>query len=159
MGESLGKKFEKKFKDDWEKTVSDSLCYRLVDVQGGYFGVSNVSDFICYRYPIIFLVECKSKLGNTFPFSDFRQYEKMLPYIGITGVKLGVVLWMIDHHKVLWIPIETFKKIKDEGGKSFNIKMLDNPDYEVLDLNAKDLRTFMSVDYNNLINYYGGSNE
>lgn len=65
---------------------------------------------------------------------------------------------MIDHHKVLWIPIETFKKIKDEGGKSFNIKMLSDPNYEILDLMAKDLRTYMSVDYNNLVNYYKENN-
>jgi hypothetical protein len=38
--------------------------------------------------------------------------------------------------------------------------MADNPEYEVLDLNAKNLRTFMSVDFNNLINYYKeGANE
>lgn len=156
MGNNRGKKWEEKFRDDWNSSVSDSFCYRLVDVQGGYFGISNISDFITYKYPLIYCVETKCHEGNTFPFSAFSQYDKMISYMGITGLKLGVVLWMIDHHKVLWIPISTFKKIKDEGGKSFNIKMIDNPEYEVLDLEAKQLRVFMEVDYNKLIDYYKG---
>jgi len=34
--------------------------------------------------------------------------------------------------------------------------MIDNPEYEVLDLEAKQLRVFMEVDYNKLIDYYKG---
>ena len=154
------KDWEKRVMEQWKKTVPDSFMYRLYDTTFGYKSIANISDYIAYKYPYIYCIEVKCHEGPRFPFSAFRQYEKMLDYKGISGVKLGVILWMIDYQKVFWIPLETFIKIYSEGHKSFNIKMSDNPEYEVLDLKAKNLRTFMSVDFNNLINYYKeGANE
>ena len=149
---SVGKKFEDRFREDWIKTVPDSFIYRLNDQMSGYRGSSNPCDFIAYQKPNIFLIECKEHLGNTFPFSAFRQYEKLVEYKDIDGVHAGVVLWMKDHDKVLWIPIKTFERLKQEDKKSFNIKMVD--DYECLELPSKKLRTFMETDYSYLINYY-----
>lgn len=45
-------------------------------------------------------------------------------------------------------------KIKDEGKKSFNVKMLGDENYESLELPSKKLRTFMKTDYAALISYY-----
>lgn len=61
---------------------------------------------------------------------------------------------MSDHDVVLWIPIKTFMKLKSEDKKSFNIKMLDTDEYEILVLPSKKLRSFMDTDYSALINYY-----
>ena len=72
----------------------------------------------------------------------------------ITGLVAGVVLWLSDHDKVIWVPITTFDKIKSEDGKSFNIKMLDNPEYECLELPSVKKRKFLNTDYSKLIEYY-----
>lgn len=70
-----------------------SFCYRLNDQVSGYYGASrNVSDFICYKKPIIYLVECKSHEGNTFPLSALRQYDELIKYVHIDGCKPGIVL-------------------------------------------------------------------
>ena len=147
-----GKNFETRFFNNWYETVPESFIYRLSDQMSGYMGSSNVSDFICYKKPNIYLIECKAHAGNTFPFSAFRQYEGLTQYANIPGVKAGVILWLYDHDKVIWIPIQTFMKLKAEDKKSFNIKMLD--EYECLDLPSKKLRTFMNTDYSALIDYY-----
>jgi hypothetical protein len=78
----------------------------------------------------------------------------MLEYKDIDGLHAGVVLWMINHDKVIWVPIKTFEKIKLEDKKSFNIKMVDDPEYECLVLPSKKLRTFMETDYSKLLDYY-----
>lgn len=150
----LGKKFELQFRKDWSKFVPDSFEYRLNDQMSGYMGSSNVSDFICFKTPDLFLIECKAHAGNTFPFSAFRQYEGLLAWKGVSGVHPGVVLWMYDHDLVLWIPVETFEKLKKEEKKSFNVKLVGNEEYESLVLPSKKLRTFMETDYSALVDYY-----
>lgn len=148
---SLGKKFEEKFRQCWAETIPDSFCYRLNDQMSGYLGSSNISDFICYKQPDLFLIECKERKGNTFPI-DFRQYDGLTQYADVEGVHAGVVLWMSDHDVVFWIPIKTFMQLKAEDKKSFNIK--DKDKYECLELPSKKLRTFMNTDYSALIEYY-----
>ena len=77
MAVNRGKQFEDKFKHDWLLTVPGSMCYRLYDTTSGYKAISNVGDFICYKYPFVYLIDCKSTQGNTLSFNDIRQFEKM----------------------------------------------------------------------------------
>ena len=120
----------------------------------GYKSVANVGDFICYKYPNLFVIDCKSIQGNTLPFSDLRQFDKMVTYKGITGVHLGFIVWFVDHDRVLWIPVQTMEKIKNEGLKSFNIrKMTDPADYFFLEIPSYKMRSFMKSDYSYLAAY------
>lgn len=153
---SKAKTFEQKFKNQWIETVPYSFCYRLYDTQGGYLGISNVGDFICYKYPQLYVIDCKTKKGNTIPFSDIRQYDKMLEYKNIKGVNIGIIVWFYEHDKVVWVPIQTLEKLKNEDKKSFNIKMLGDNNYESLEIPSKKLRTFMNSDYGELVRYYNG---
>lgn len=154
-----GKQFETKFKDQWLTTVNDSMVYRLYDVTMGYKTIANVGDFICYKYPYCYIIDCKSKEGNTLPFSDLRQYDLMLDYKNIKGLYVGFIVWFIDHDRVLWIPIQTMEKIKNEGLKSFNINKMKQEDYWYLDIPSKKLRTFVDSDYSALVEYYNESRD
>ena len=87
-----GKQFEDRFKKDWQETVSDSMIYRLYDTTAGFKAIANAGDFICYKYPSCFIIDCKSKEGNTLPFSDLRQYDKMLEYKNIPGLHVGFIV-------------------------------------------------------------------
>ena len=155
MAKSHGKQFELKVREDLKKVPGISSD-RLVDVQNGFFGVRNVSDLIFYRYPFICYGEIKSHLGNTFPIANLTQYEKLLAKKGIKGVRAGVILWLINHNHVIWIPIETFEQMKNDNVKSFNIKMLsDNPNnYKFYDIPSTLRRTFMDTDYTKLFEYW-----
>ena len=113
MSQNRGKIFEHIIKQAFQK-VSGVSIDRLYDQTTGFKGSVNPCDFIVYHKPYLFPIECKSIHGNTFPFSAFRQYQNMLTYKGIEGLYPGVILWLSDHDKVLWIPIETFEKLKAE---------------------------------------------
>ena len=151
MGDNLGKKFEAKFKEDFEK-IPGSTIDRIYDVTNGYFGLRNICDFIGYVYPTIFYFECKSINGNTFPLSNLKQYNKLITKKGIKGVKAGVVLWFKDHDKILYIPIETFEKLIEDNKKSYNIKYLNEDEYKVIIIPTIKKRLFLSGDYSVLLN-------
>lgn len=146
-----GKEFEKRFAQDWLK-LPNSFVMRLPDQQSGYYGTSaNPCDFICYSYPNMYLIELKSHGGNTLPFSAFRQMDKLISYDGKEGIKVGVILWLYDHKKIIYIPIRSFIKMLSDDKKSFNIKYLETKEYECYELPSTQLRTYMTTDYASLI--------
>lgn len=150
MAKSKGKEFEEQFKRDWLGTFPNSVCYRLPDQQSRYKHSSkNPCDFFCFEYTIgkLCLVEVKSHLGNTLPFSCIKQYDELLKYIDTPGVIAGVVAWFIDHDKVLWISIEEMEKMKKDNKKSINIKMLEESLYNIVDVPSIKKRTYLSSDY------------
>lgn len=151
-----GKDFEARFRKNWLETVRDSFCYRIPDQMSGFKGSSNVGDFICYKHPYMYIFDCKTKKGNTLPFSDIRQYDKMLEYKNILGVHVGIICWFYEKDLVVYIPIRTLEKIKNEDKKSFNIKMLEDENYECFSIPGKKLRTFIDTDYSKLVGYCHG---
>lgn len=67
MADNKGKLFEKHFKSDWEKSFPGTFIYRLQDSMGGFKGISNICDFICFNNGNLYLIECKKHKGNTLP--------------------------------------------------------------------------------------------
>lgn len=155
MPQNYGKKFEAKLKEDFLK-VDGATIDRLYDPTSGFHSISNISDFIGYVFPNVFYIECKSHTGNTFPLSNLKQYDKLKTKIGIPGVRAGVVLWFIDHKKVVYIPISTFVKLKEDGKKSFNIKMIGDSEYFSLEIPGKEKKLFIDSDYSVLKNLEDG---
>ena len=142
-----GKAFEIKVKEDLLK-IPDIDVERLPDQMTGFKGTSkNVSDFEVYLYPNLYFIECKTTHENTFPLSGLSQYDKLLEKKGKKGVRSGVVLWFIKHDKVVYVPIATFEKLKTDGKKSVNIKMLEAEDYRIIIIPSVKKRVFMDSDY------------
>lgn len=154
------KRFEVQFKKDW-CDMKGAFALRLPDQQSGYYGASsNPCDFICYCYPYFFMLEIKSHKGNTFPFSAFRQYEKLKAQhqSNIPGLEAGVILWMIEHDKIIYIPIESFIEMEKDDKKSFNIKYLETQEYKCFEIPSVKKRTFFNSDYTVLIDYMNVKN-
>ena len=151
MAVNRGKSFEAKFKEDWERTVSKCID-RLYDSVSGYKSVSNISDFIAYKQPNIFYLECKSHKENTFPFSNLSQYDKLLKKVGIPGVRTGVIIWFIDHDIIIYVPIKTVKQMKENGLKSVNIRTIDKDGYKYYEIPTTKKRVFLDGDYSVLLN-------
>lgn len=145
MSINRGKQFELKFREDWEESFKDSCVIRLYDNTSGYISISNISDFICYDYPNIYFIECKTQKGASINFERITQYDKMVKMAGKPGVRSGVVLWLYQKDKVLYIPIKTVRKLKSEGEKSVGIRHLDK--HRIIDIPSTKLRTFMKSDY------------
>ena len=156
--ENKGKRFEEHFKEDWLKTFPKTFFYRIIDQQTGYVGSTNLCDFLCFVQGKLYLIETKSHLGNTFPWDSFPQYERMISRAGMEGIRSGVVLWMRDHDLIVYLPVTFIKYLKDNGYKSFNVKMLKD---EVLNkmfyvIPSTKMTTYMRSDYSLMLNLKEG---
>ena len=150
MAVNRGKAFEEKVKNDLLKLPDVSL-ERLPDQMSGYQGSANVCDFTLYKYPNYFYIECKTTNENTFPLSGLTQYDKLLVRRNRLGVRAGVLLWFVKHDKVVYVPIGTFEKLKADGKKSVNIKMVGKDDYRIIEIPSVKKRVFMDSDYSVLM--------
>lgn len=151
---NLGKQFELKFKEDFSK-IPESTIDRIYDVTTGYKSISNVCDFICYKYPNIFYIECKSHKGTSFPFVNLTQYSKLKDKVGIKGVRAGVILWLYEKDLVLYVPISTISQMMTDGKKSVGIRDLDK--YNIIKIPSIKKRVFMDSDYSVLLNMPDGN--
>lgn len=156
MSNNYGKAFEASFKLDFEKTFPEGTIDRIYDTTNGYKTISNICDFIGYNYPNIFYLECKSHLGNTFPLANLTQYDKLLSKVGKKGIRVGIVLWFIDHDTICYVPISSIKKMKADNKKSVNIKMLADSTYKIIVIPSIKKRVFLEGDYSVLMTLQDG---
>lgn len=143
---NYGKQFEDKFKQDWKKSFPKSFILRLNDQVSGYkFTSSNICDFIAYTHGKLFLLECKSHSGASLPFTDVPQYQRLKTYSGFEGIRVGIVLWLYDKDKCLYVPIKTVTKLMSENQKSVGIRHMQDED--IIEIPSNKKRVFMDSDY------------
>lgn len=150
MAVNRGKQWETKLKEDFSK-MSGAYIYRVPDQLGGLKGQTGICDFIAYKFPKIFFIEAKTILGNTFPLTNFTQFDKLMSIPNIQGVHRGVMLWFQTHDTVVYVPLTTFMKLKQDNKKSFNIKYVDSKEYECLVIPSVKKRVFLDSDYSVLL--------
>lgn len=151
MALNRGKQFENKFKEDFYKTMSNCSLDRLYDTTNGFKAISQVCDFIGYKQPNIFYLECKSHEGNTFPLNNLTQYNKLVTKVGIPGVRAGVIIWFIDHDRVIYVPINTITQLINDGKKSVNINKIEAEGYRIINIPSIKKRVFLDSDYSILM--------
>ena len=158
MALNRGKQFEYKISEDIQKCFGDKCFWiRLNDQMSGYKTVSqNLCDFILFNIDKLILIEAKSCKGNTFPLTNLSQYEKLKYKVGIPGVRAGVFLWFIEHKRVAYVPISTITKLKEDGKKSVNVKMLDSNEYNIKVIPSITKRVFPDCDYSILMELQDG---
>jgi hypothetical protein len=154
----IGKKFEDRFKKDYQRCFPNTMLYRLPDQQSGYAGggSSNPCDFMCYPGSCVLMVECKAHKGASIPFTAIPQYERQLDYKGLYKTYPGVVVWFYEKDIVIWVSIEEMEKMVLDGEKSIGLRMIDSEkpykkQYNILTLPSTKLRTFMETDYKYLV--------
>lgn len=142
-----GKDFEKRFEKDWQDSLPNSFLLRLKDNTSGYKNESkNPSDFIGYLDGKLFLIETKAHYGTTLNFkSDLRQYDELVKYMNIEGVRPCVVVWFVDFDTVIFAPIQEIVKMREEGRKSLNVRTC--TEYNVICVPSTKLRVFLKCDY------------
>lgn len=150
MPDNLGKKWEELFKRDFLKSLPGSTIDRIYDPVGKFKGVSNICDFIGFKYPNIFYLECKSCKSNTFNFAKLTQYKKLKEKWDehVYGSRIGVVLWFIENEKVFYIPFTTIVKMKEvDGKKSVNCKKSQSEGYYIIDIPFVKQREYIKCDF------------
>lgn len=128
MSQNRGKQFENVIREAFEKVPNVSVD-RLHDQTNGFKGSQNICDFIVYREPYEYYIECKSvhgprlsihsndpkhKYGNI----SNAQWEGLLEKSQIEGVTAGIICWWIDKDVTLFIPIQVLQVCKYRGWKS-----------------------------------------
>ena len=145
--ESLGKKFEKRFETDWVRCFPTSYLKRLYDQVSGYKTVSrNECDYISYVNGKLYLIELKTVKGNTFPFSNLRQYDLLLKQAGKEGIVPCVIIWFYDRDTVLFVPVTVCRDMISEGKKSIRFDDFAKNE-SIISIPSTKIRTFMESDY------------
>lgn len=144
---NYGKDWENCFRNGFIKTFPGEFILRLKDNTSKYKNTSkNPCDFICHIEGKLYMVETKCHYGNTFPFSDLRQYDELADaWSGLKDVRRCVVLWMIDHDLVLVAPISEITKMMNDGLVSINVKTYKK--YNIIELDSIKRRVFLDVDF------------
>lgn len=119
MAKNRGKQFEQLIREAFEKVPWVSVD-RIPDQTMRYRGAQNVCDFIVYRYPNLFYIECKTVHGNTLPFTNIKdnQWNGLLNKSKIPGVYAGVICWWVDKDVTRFIPITELETMKKNNYKS-----------------------------------------
>ena len=162
MAQNRGKQFEEVVREAFEKLPYVSID-RLHDQTNGFRGSQNICDFIVYREPYEYYIECKSVHGNTLSIHSNdktgrgevygnitkRQWEGLSKKARIHGVFAGVICWWIDKDITRYIPIEVLNYLKCDGYKSVRY------DYEsicIVDIHGKKKRVFFDYDMEVFLN-------
>ena len=119
-----GKDFERRIKEAFEKVPEVSID-RIHDQTTKFKGSTNICDFIVYKKPYEYYIECKSVHGNTLPFSNITetQWKGMLEKSKIEGVRAGILCWWVDLDETWFIPIWVLEDAKTVmNAKSINLK-------------------------------------
>ena len=149
MATNRGKQFESVIRQAFEKVPGVSID-RIPDQTMGYKGATNICDFIVYKEPYEYYIECKSVYGNTLPFSNIttNQWTGLLEKSKIEGVHAGIICWWIDKDKTVFIPIQTLELMKTVGMKSVRYDAIDDcgGDTDMIELKGKKKRVFFEYD-------------
>ena len=160
MARNRGKQFEEVIESAFEK-VSDVSVVRLHDQTTGYLGSSNHCDFIVYKKPYEYHIECKSVHGNTLSIHSIpkpdkhgvlhgfygnitdTQWEGLLEKSRIKGVFAGVICWWVDKDVTKFIPIQALEHERFIGAKSVRY---DSNSFSNIDIVGKKKRVFFDYD-------------
>lgn len=149
MPVSRGKDFETAFKSAIN-AIPEISVDRLPDPSAGYAGVRNICDFSVYLYPFQYFFECKAIHGNTLNFKSHiteDQWNGLHEKSKLEGVGAGVCVWFIDHDLTVYVPIEQLVALQDAGGKSLNVKQVQNREVDFTEICGQKRRV--------LFTYYG----
>ena len=155
--QSRGKRFEQQIREDFEK-VTDVSVDRLPDQVTRYRGSSsNPCDFIVYKEPYEYYIECKTTKGASLPFDNIKGYKEFsngeenvkkqwtLLYDKslIQGVFAGILCWFYDKDVTKFIPIQLLYELHEQGSKSVRYDIVGDG---VITFKGQKKRTYYSYD-------------
>lgn len=157
MSQNRGKQFENVIRKAFEK-VPDVSIDRLHDQTTGFKGSQNICDFIVYKEPYEYYIECKSVHGASLPFRNITdtQWEGLLEKSEIEGVYAGIICWFIDKDVTKFIPIQLLDYMrKFEDIKSYPYQFggyLLEKGMSVIELKGKKKRVFYEYNMEDFFN-------
>lgn len=123
----LGKKAEAKIEEWLNRPESGYSFDRIPDQMTGYWGSSNICDFICFKYPNMYYIESKATWEDRFDFNMLteKQHDGLLAKSQIAHVYGWVIVLFASYKRAFVVDIREIKRLEDSGKKSINIKKID----------------------------------
>lgn len=125
---TVGKKAEQKIKQ-WLDRPEDGYSFdRLPDQMTGFYGSSNICDFICYKYPDMYYIESKATYEDRFDFSMLTdtQYKGLLNKSKIDHVYGVVIVLFVSYKRTFLFDINQIDLLRQKNKKSLNIKKINS---------------------------------
>ena len=125
--DGLGKQAEQKIKE-WLDRPEEGYCFhRLPDQLTGFYGSSNICDFICFKSPNMYYIESKATWADRFDFSMIsgNQREGLLEKSHIDNVNGWVIVLFQEYKRCFIFDIQDICNLRENGTKSLNIKKID----------------------------------
>lgn len=155
MSQNRGKQFENVIRKAFEK-VPDVSIDRLHDQTNGFKGSQNICDFIVYKEPYEYYIECKSVHGASLPFRNITdtQWEGLLEKSKIEGVYAGIICWWIDKDKTMFLPIQILNDLKhNQDYKSYRFDWFHwNGLQKTIEIKGKKKRVFFDYSMEDFFN-------
>lgn len=147
MSPNRGKQFENVIRKSFECVEGVSID-RLNDNTAGFKGVAGICDFIVYKEPYEYYIECKSVHGNTLPFRNITdtQWKGLMEKSQIEGVFAGIICWFADKNDTRFFPIQYLQKYRQLGCKS--VAAFDESDDAVHPIQIKGKKKRVFYEYN-----------
>lgn len=157
MSSSRGKHFEQVVREGFERVQGVSID-RVPDQTSGYKGSTNICDFVVYKYPRLYYIECKSIIGKTFPLSNLRpnQYDGLVRKSDIKGVCAGVLIWWVTYGVTRYVPIEAIEAMRKCGKKSISYDWDYSYGYRLPKIEGSKQRVYFRYDMNSFFNNVKG---
>lgn len=147
MSPNRGKQFENIIRKSFECVEGVSID-RLNDNTAGFKGVAGICDFIVYKEPYEYYIECKSVHGASLPFRNITdtQWEGLLEKSKIEGVFAGIICWFADKNDTRFFPIQYLQKYRQLGCKS--VGAFDESDDAIHPIQIKGKKKRVFYEYN-----------
>ena len=152
MGHNRGKEFESEIKSQL-LNLKDVDVQRLYDTTNGFVGVKQPSDYILYKYPYQYYLECKSTNSHTLNRNNITQLEALNEKSKIFGVVACVIIWFIEDEVTVLVPVETLiNHFYNRNKKSVSVKEILNGDLinsgKFFEIKGNKRRVFFDYDFN-----------
>ena len=158
MSVNRGKKFEEVIKHSFEQ-VKDVSIDRLHDQTTHWKGSQNICDFIIYKKPFEYYIECKSTNSTSFYLENITdtQWDGLKKKSQIHGVFAGVIVWYVQKDVTVYLPIQFLQFHWDNGyrGLSLARDLADNDfnkEHGIIFLQGKKKRVFFEYDMKEFFN-------
>ena len=148
-----GKAFEKIIREQFDSIHNVSVD-RIND-NVGYAGAYGIADFIVYRKPYKYYIECKSTKGTSFPFSNINEnaLRDLVMASILNGVDSYFIIWFIDLNRTIAINArELYDQMYVHNRKSIGVKSFQY--FEFIDIAGTKKRKYFNYDLVTLLDVF-----
>lgn len=152
MSVNRGKQFEDIIKKSFEQVKGVSID-RLHDQTTHWKGSTNICDFIVYKRPYQYYIECKSTNASSFYLENITdtQWRGLKEKSLIPGVFAGVIVWYVQKDITVYLPIQFLQYHLENGWHGVSLKrdlndLEFNVERGIVFLSGKKKRVFFEYD-------------